>query len=77
VAVEAGQAPLTLCVRWSDGGESLIDVSGPVGVFRVYAPLRDASERFAEVRGGEYCADIVWNDEIGMAAESLWRLAKA
>jgi len=75
-AVEAGTPPLTLRVHWSHGGESLIDVSGPIGAFRVYAPLRDAPERFASVKVGECGTDIAWDDEIDMAADTLWRLTQ-
>ena len=75
-AVEAGKAPLTLRVHWSHGGESLIDVSGPIDAFRVYSPLRDAPARFAGVGVGEYGTDIVWDNDIDMAADTLWRLAQ-
>ncbi len=75
-AVEAGTAPLALRVQWSHGGESLIDLSGPIDAFRVYAPLRDAPERFPHVRVGEFGTDIVWDDQIDMAADMLWALAQ-
>ena len=75
-AVEPGQQALTLRIRWSHGGESLVDVSGLIDSFRVYAPLRAAPQRFAAVKVGEYGADVVWSDEIDMAADTLWRLAQ-
>ena len=75
-AASAGEKPLTLRVRWDRGEESLIDVSGPVETFRVYEPLRRSPELFRQVRPGEHGTDVVWNDEIDMAAVTLWRLAQ-
>lgn len=75
-AVEAGDRPLTLRVRWSQGGESVIDVAGPINTFRVYAPLRSGPALFNQVVLGELGADVVWSDEIDMAADTLWRLAQ-
>ena len=75
-AVAAGKKPLTLRIRWEKGEESRVDVSGLVEAFRVYEPLRHAPELFARVRLGEPGTDVVWNDEIDMAADTLWRLAQ-
>jgi hypothetical protein len=66
---------MTLRVRWDEGTESLIDVSGMIQSFRVFAPLR-APELFRQVRLGEHGTDVVWTDEIDMAADTLWRLAQ-
>lgn len=74
--VAPGPAPLTLRVRWQQGGESAIDVSGPVGSFRVYAPLRDDPALFAQVRVGEHGTDVAWTDELDMVVDTLWRLAQ-
>ena len=76
VAVEVGPEPLALQVRWGHGGESVIDLSGMIDTFRVFAPLRRDPGMFATVKVGELGADIVWNDEIDMAASTLWRLAQ-
>ena len=70
------KAPLTLRVRWQHGGESLLDVSGLVGAFRVYAPLREDRALFRQVHVGEHGTDVAWTDEIDMAADTLWRLAQ-
>lgn len=79
-AVSAGKKPLTLRIRWEKGPkvqtESCVDISGLVETFRVYEPLRHSQELFRQVRLGEYGADIVWNDEIDMSADTLWRLAQ-
>jgi DNA-binding transcriptional regulator YiaG len=75
-AVSADREPMTLRVRWDRGEESLIDLSGPVETFRVYEPLRRSPELFRRVRLGEHGTDVVWNDEIDMAAVTLWRLAQ-
>ena len=74
--VSPGDTPLTLRVRWQKHGESLIDVSGLIESFKVYAPLRDAPALFAKVQVGEYGTDVVWTDEIDMSADTLWRLAQ-
>ena len=42
VAVTADAAPMTLRVRWDNGEESRVDVSGMIESFRVYAPLRQS-----------------------------------
>jgi DNA-binding XRE family transcriptional regulator len=76
VEVAPGARPMTLRVRWDKGEESLIDVSGMIQSFRVYAPLRQSPELFGHVRVGEYGADVVWTDEIEMAADTLWRLTQ-
>jgi len=75
-AVSAGKELLTLNIRWSSGEESRVEVSGLIETFRVYEPLRRSPELFRQVRLGEYGTDIVWTDEIDMAAETLWRLAQ-
>ncbi len=76
VAVTPGEQPMTLRVRWDKGEESLVDVSGMIESFRVYAPLRQSPELFRRAQVGEYGADVVWTDEIDMAADTLWRLAQ-
>ena len=75
-AVAAGNKPLTLRVRWQDGENAVVDVSGQIGTFAVYAPLRRSPELFRQVRLGEYGTDIVWTDEIDMPADTLWRLSR-
>ncbi len=62
--VVPGLAPLTLHVRWQEGGEGVVDVSGLVSSFRVYAPLRDDSALFAQARVGEHGTDVAWTGEI-------------
>jgi DNA-binding transcriptional regulator YiaG len=75
-AVEAGEKPMSLRIRWDRGDESLVDVSGLIETFRIYAPLRHSPELFRKVRLGEHGTDVVWNEEIDMAALTLWRLAQ-
>ena len=74
--VAAGRRPFTLRIRWDRGGESVVDVSGPISSFRLYEPLRHSPELFAAVRLGEYGTDIVWTGAIDMSADTLWRLAQ-
>jgi hypothetical protein len=75
-AVTPGRALLTLRVRWEQGGESVVDVSGLIGTFRAYAPLRKNRALFWRVSVGQYGTDVVWTDAIDMAADTLWRLAQ-
>jgi hypothetical protein len=76
VAVTPDEKPLTLHIRWDKGDESRVDVSGPIETFRVYEPLRRSPELFRRVRVGEHGTDVVWTDEIDMAADTLWRLSQ-
>lgn len=75
-AVSADTKPLTVHIRWQNGEENRVDVSGLVETFRVFEPLRRSPALFRQVRLGEHGTDIVWSDEIDMAAETLWRLAQ-
>ncbi|ARN82122.1 DUF2442 domain-containing protein [Methylocystis bryophila] len=75
-AVSPGDKPLTLLVRWDKGEESLVDVAGMIETFRVYAPLRSSPELFRQARVGEHGTDVVWTDDIDIAADTLWRLAQ-
>jgi hypothetical protein len=68
---------MVLHVRWDKGDESLIDLSGMIQSFRVYAPLRQSPELFRQVRVGEHGTEVVWTDEIDMAVDKLWRLARS
>jgi hypothetical protein len=76
VAVTADKKPLTLRIRWDGGEESKVDVSGLIETFRVYEPLRRSPKLFQQVRLGELGTDVVWTDEVDMAADTLWRLAQ-
>ena len=75
-AVKPGRKAASLRVQWDNGVENLIDVSGLIANFRVFAPLRKSTELFRRVRVGERGTDIVWSNKIDMAADTLWRLAQ-
>ncbi len=74
--VTVGEPPFTLHVRWTHGEDSVIDISGMIETFLMYAPLRSDPARFATVKVGEYGTHIAWTEEIDMAASTLWRLAQ-
>ena len=57
--------------------KGLIDLSGMIQSFRVYAPLRQSPELFRQARVGEHGTEVVWTDEIDMAVDKLWRLARS
>ena len=76
-AVEAGNRPMTLRVRWQRTGEdTLVDVSDTIGAFRVFEPLRRDPTLFGRVQVGEHGTDVIWPRDIDMAADTLWRLAQ-
>ncbi len=76
VGVSADKTPFTLRIRWDKGDEGIVDVSGLIETFRVYEPLRHSPQLFAQARLGEHGVDVVWNDDIDMSADTLWRLAQ-
>jgi len=75
-AATTDAAPMTLRVRWDNGEESRVDVSGMIESFRVYAPLRQSPDIFSKVQVGEHGTDVVWPQGIDMSADTLWRLAQ-
>jgi DNA-binding XRE family transcriptional regulator len=75
-SVKAGEKPLTLAIHWNVGDESSVDVSGPIGSYRFYAPLRDDPKLFRQVHVGEHGLDIVWPGGLDMSNDTLWRLAQ-
>jgi DNA-binding XRE family transcriptional regulator len=75
-AIAPAEGAFTLHVQWDDGDASLVDVSGQIETFRVYAPLRREPDLFRKVSLGEHGTDIVWPGDIDMAADTLWRLAQ-
>ena len=74
VSVVPAAQPLTLHIRWDNGKDTHVNISGPVNTYRFYAALRDNDELFRRVSVGEHGADIVWSDGIDMSADTLWRL---
>ena len=76
VKVAADKKPFTLRIVWDNGEVGLVDVSGLVGTFRLYEPLRHSPELFCSVQVGDFGTDIVWTDRIDMSADTLWRLAQ-
>ena len=76
VAVSTDERPLTLRVRWDNGDDSRVDVSGVIETFRRFEPLCRSSDLFGMVRVGEHGTDVVWTGGIDMAADTLWRLAQ-
>ena len=44
--------------------------------FQMYALPRESPEMFRQLRVGEQGTDVVWTDEIDIAADTLWRPAR-
>src|SRR3984893_19513362 len=76
VSVAPRKRSLTLRIRWNTGDDTLVDVSGLINSFRLYAPLRNNPDLFGKVRVGEHGTDIVWSDELDISNDTLWRLAQ-
>jgi len=76
VSVAPGKKPFMLKVRWDTGDDTPVDVSGLINSFRFYAPLRENPGLFRRVRVGEHGTDLVWNDDLDMSNDTLWRLAQ-
>jgi len=76
VSVAPGKKPLMLRVRWETGDDTPVDVSGLINSFRFYAPLRENRGLFRRVRVGEHGTDLVWNGDLDMSNDTLWRLAQ-
>jgi DNA-binding XRE family transcriptional regulator len=76
VAASADEKPLTLRIRWDNGDENRVDLSGMIETFRIFEPLRRTPELFGKVSVGEHGTDVVWTGDIDMAADTLWRLAQ-
>jgi len=74
--VQATEKPLTIHVHWASGSENLIDLSGVINTYKVFAPLRTDPGLFQQVQVGEHGTDIVWTDDIDMSNDMLWRLAQ-
>jgi hypothetical protein len=57
------------------GGESIVDVSGLIGKFAIFASLRDDDAVFRNIRIGEWGWSIRWPEDMELASDTLWRLA--
>ena len=64
-----------LVIGWKGGAESIVDLSGFLALFPVFAPLRADDALFAAVAVGEWGWNAHWSDEMEISADTLWRLA--
>jgi hypothetical protein len=67
--------PFVAEITWDDGNKNLVDLTDMIVTFKVFAPLR-SGDIFRNVRVGEHGWDIVWNDDVDMSSDTLWRLAR-
>jgi DNA-binding XRE family transcriptional regulator len=72
--VSAEAKPLTLHITWTDGTESVVDLSAFLDTFQVFEPLRRRPDIFRAVQRGEDGTDVFWSEELDLAADTLWRL---
>ena len=64
-----------LVIGWKGGAESIVDLSGFLVRFPVFAPLRADDALFAAVGVGEWGWNAHWSDDMEISADTLWRLA--
>jgi hypothetical protein len=67
---------MTLRIRWDNGEDTLVNLSGPINAYRFYAPVRDNDGLFRRVQVGEHGTDIVWPGGLDMSNDTLWRLTQ-
>ena len=72
-AVHADQGR-RLGITWKGGAESVVDVSGHLAEYAVFAPLRQDDELFRAVDVGEWGWCVHWSDDMEISADTLWRL---
>ena len=72
-AVRADQGG-RLVLTWKGGAESVVDVSGHLAEYAVFAPLRQDDELFRAVEVGEWGWCVHWSDDMEISADTLWRL---
>jgi len=72
-AVRADQGR-RLAITWKGGAESVVDVSGHLAEYAVFAPLRQDDELFRTVEVGEWGWCVHWSDDMEISADTLWRL---
>ena len=64
-----------LIVTWKGGMESVVDVSGYIGTYAIFLPLRANDAAFRSVVVGEWGWRAHWSDEMEISSDTLWRLA--
>jgi hypothetical protein len=67
-------APAQLRVCWVDGGCAEIDLVEPIHRLKALAPLQDW-KFFKQAAVGEWGWAIVWNEDVDLGVDSLWRMA--
>jgi len=73
-AVEPAAGKQKLHITWRDGKTHTVDLVEHIRTFAVLTPLQDAAF-FKQARVGDWGFDVVWNDDIELAATTLYRLA--
>ncbi len=63
-----------LAITWKGGAESIVDVSGHLAEYVVFARLRQDDELFRTVEVGEWGWCVHWSDDMEISADTLWRL---
>ena len=63
-----------LLITWKGDAESVVDVSGHLAEYAVFAPLRRDDALFRTVAVGEWGWCVHWSDDMEISADTLWRL---
>jgi hypothetical protein len=75
-AVAATKAPLSLNVRWDDGTESKVDMTGLVHSSRHFKVFAEDAAAFRRVKPVAYGSGIGWANGLDYSAETLRTLAE-
>jgi DNA-binding XRE family transcriptional regulator len=75
-AVRASKKAKTLELTWSNGLVTPVNVSSLIKTFKIFEPLSKNTGLFAKVQLGDLGTDVIWNSDIDISADTLWRLAQ-
>jgi hypothetical protein len=75
-AVQAAKAALSLNVRWDDGTQSHVDMTGLVHSSRHFQVFAQDAEAFRHVKPVAYGSGIGWANGLDYSAETLRTLAE-
>jgi len=66
--------PYALKLAWDDGRQNVVDMSGVIYRYKVFAPLRGNPKLFRRVKIVDRGYGIAWNNELDYPAQNLRRL---
>ncbi len=76
VSVGPGMEPYTLRTQWHDGQETVVNIAAVICASKEHAAILVDEARFRSVHLDDDAGSAVWDDGVGVPAETLWRLAQ-